>query len=243
MMLLIDGDHVLYSACAAVEREVRWDAENHVLFSNAEEAWACFERMIDQRMETLGGLEVTLCFSGPNVFRHTIYPGYKAGRSRKPLCYRALLDKAFAKYSCKREDTLEADDLMGILATQGHYDPCIIVSDDKDLKTIPGQLYRLGELATISPEDADMKWAMQTLTGDVTDGYPGLPKMGEVTAAKFLGGVWKGSFESVWPDIVQLYAAKGFDEEYALTMARLARILRHGDYDYKTKEVKLWTMS
>jgi hypothetical protein len=33
--LLIDGDLILYRSTSAVEKEVRWDEDNHVLFSNA----------------------------------------------------------------------------------------------------------------------------------------------------------------------------------------------------------------
>ena len=36
------------------------------------------------------------------------------------------------------------------------------------------------------------------------------------------------------------YAKAGFGEDYALTMARLARILRDGEYDFNTKKVNLW---
>jgi len=40
---------------------------------------------------------------------------------------------------------------------------------------------------------------------------------------------------------VDAYKAKGETEYEALLTARLARILRDGDYDFDTHEVTLWT--
>jgi len=40
--------------------------------------------------------------------------------------------------------------------------------------------------------------------------------------------------------VVAAYNKKGLSEEVALENARLARILRNGEYDTDTGEVKLW---
>ena len=45
----------------------------------------------------------------------------------------------------------------------------------------------------------------------------------------------------VWKEIIlPQYEKQGLDEEYALSQARVARILRATDYDPKKKKVKLW---
>jgi len=44
----------------------------------------------------------------------------------------------------------------------------------------------------------------------------------------------------LWKIVVGIYKDKGFTEKEALQQARVARILRHGDYNKKTGEVKLW---
>ena len=51
------------------------------------------------------------------------------------------------------------------------------MSDDKDMKTIPGRLYRpmSDELLEITAEDADRYFLTQVLTGDTADGYKGVP--------------------------------------------------------------------
>ena len=45
----------------------------------------------------------------------------------------------------------------------------------------------------------------------------------------------------LWKGVVETYFTKGLTEGDALIQARLARILRHEDYDYKKKEPILWT--
>ena len=71
---------------------------------------------------------------------------------------------------------LEADDAMGIYATKltGN----IIVSPDKDMKQIPGKLYNLEDTITITPEEGAKWHLIQTLAGDQTDGYSGVPGIG-----------------------------------------------------------------
>jgi DNA polymerase-1 len=140
---------------------------------------------------------------------------------------------------------LEADDVMGILATN----PIIItgdkviVSSDKDMRTIPAKVYNpnrpeLG-IQTISVDDADRFHLWQTITGDTTDGYAGAKGVGkdsvyseDVLAAETLTEAW----EVVW----DAYSSKGLTEEDAIIQARCARILRHEDYNYKDKEPILW---
>ena len=60
------------------------------------------------------------------------------------------------------------------------------------------------------------------------------------TARKILGGVGEHSLEEMWQKVVNTYKSKGFTEEEALLNARMARILRVEDYDFKNKEIKLW---
>ena len=113
----------------------------------------------------------------------------------------------------------------------------IIVSDDKDMKTIPTRLYRpiSGESLDISQQEADKNFLTQALTGDSTDGYKGLSGVGIKKAEVILGA------RPHWGAVEAAYLKAGYTKEEALTQARLARILRSGDWDYDKKEVKLWT--
>jgi DNA polymerase-1 len=85
----------------------------------------------------------------------------------------------------------------------------------------------------VSEREADRNHMIQTLTGDRTDGYPGCPGIGPARAEKIVDGGWDA--------VVDAYVKAGLNEATALTQARLARILRKGDYVRKTGLVKLWT--
>lgn len=199
-------------------------------------------------------------------------PSYKSHRlkTRKPVVYQALREYVQEVYKTYVRPGLEGDDILGILATHDHLisGEKVIVSIDKDLKTIPGVHMRLDDperkLVVISREEADYHHMFQTLTGDTTDGYPGAPGFGPVKTTKLLAegcvlqphekvisrGKNKGASEivwlpgrpgTVWDIVVSAYASVGLGEEVALQNARVARILRASDYDFSKKEVKLWT--
>jgi DNA polymerase-1 len=131
---------------------------------------------------------------------------------------------------------LEADDALGIYATK-HPGNCI-VSPDKDMKQIPGKLYNLDEEFTITKE-AGAKWHLiQSLAGDQTDGYPGVPGIG----VKRAEALFKKEGYS-WKTVVGAFYEKGFTELTALVNARLARILTVDDYDFEKQQPILWSPS
>jgi DNA polymerase-1 len=243
--LLIDGDQFLFTATAAMEHEVRWDDNNHVLFSNADAAWDNLVGMIRRICERFETPKHVLCFSDtygdtPN-FRRSIDPTYKMHRagSRKPLCYAALRERVEQEYPCRAVPGLEADDVMGILATKPSAH-AIIVSQDKDMKTIPTQVWDGKDLVTISEAEADYRHMYQTLIGDAADGYKGCPGVGPVKAEKLLNGDTDNPL-TLWERVVATYAKAGLTEADALVQARLARILRRSDWDAEKKEPILWT--
>lgn len=237
--LLIDGDILIYSICSATEYVARFDDETDVAFSNINEALALCDDTVTRWMEKLNAEFCVIGFTGKDNFRKTVYPQYKAHRKacRKPCGYKPVKERLGAKYCVKEEPALEGDDIIGILQTEKTYDNSIVISSDKDLNCIPGLLWnpdKDDEPRLITPGEADRNWLTQTLTGDKTDGYPGLEGVGPVGAAKILK-------EGTWAEVVGAYEAHGYNTDYALTQARCARILRHGEYDWDTKEVKLWT--
>jgi DNA polymerase-1 len=129
---------------------------------------------------------------------------------------------------------LEADDALGIYATANPGN--VICSPDKDMRQIPGQLFDMKELISVTPEEG-MQWHyIQTLAGDQTDGYAGVPGIGVKRAAAL--------FEEKgynWKTVVEAFADKDLSEEVALENARLARILQCTDYDFINHEPILWT--
>ena len=132
------------------------------------------------------------------------------------------------------KDTLEADDSLGIYATK--YEGNVIVSPDKDMRQISGKLYDFNETVDITSEEGAKWHLIQTMSGDNTDGYSGVPGIGIKRAEqifKLKGYTWKA--------VVETFEEKGMTEEDALMNARLARILTSNDYDHEKKEPILWT--
>jgi DNA polymerase-1 len=236
--LLIDGDILIYSICSATEYVARFDDETDVAFSNPKEALALCEDLLSKWASKFSASTLVLAFTGKDNFRKRVYPEYKSHRKacRKPCGYKAVKEMLKTKHIVMEQPELEGDDILGILHTEGTYGASVIVSSDKDLKCIPGWLWNpdKDEIPTmITREEADRNWLMQTLTGDKTDGYPGLNGVGPVTAAKILK-------KAEWSEVLEAYTNAGFNEEYALVQARCARILRHGEYNWETKEIALW---
>ena len=127
---------------------------------------------------------------------------------------------------------------MGILATSPkNKGKCIIVSDDKDMLTVEAEVYRptQDQRLTLTQQEADKNFLMQTLTGDATDGYKGLQGVGPKKAEAILGS------RPTWSSVEQAYIKAGFTREDAIQQARLARILRWSDWDEDKGEVILWT--
>ena len=234
-MILVDADILLYQACSAAEEETDWGDDVWSLTSDLKTAKVNFDKLIKDYVEQCGADWFTLCFSDKDNFRKQLHPGYKSARRkiRKPVGYAYMINWCRDNYRTTTMPKLEADDVMGIKSN----DTTIIISDDKDMKTIPTRLYRpqSGESFNISKEEADKNFLTQALTGDSTDGYKGLSGVGIKKAEAILGA------RPHWGAVEDAYVKAGYTKEEALTQARLARILRTQDWDYEKQEVKLWT--
>ena len=246
LRLLIDGDILTYKTCWAVQTVVHWDDGILTTATNVEELKAQAKTMIEYWQEKLGeGKEFTtvICFSDrANNFRRKIFPDYKLNRkgSQKPLGYNHLETYLKENYSTKTQPMLEADDVLGILATDGEFDRNIIISIDKDMLTIPCEYYNIDSEVTevIDEKTADHMFFYQTLTGDSVDNDKGCPGIGPKRATELL--LTKGV---KWQTIKDAYEKAGLTEDHALTQARVARILRTKDYNFNKEEINLWTPS
>ena len=235
--LLIDGDLYLYRATTSIEEGVDWGNDIWTLYTDVAAAKRLFISMIAGFKSALKVHDVVVTFSGRNNFRRGVEPTYKAGRkkTRKPVGYAAMVEWALKEFDSILVDELEADDVMGVLGSiEGT--KAIIVSDDKDMKSIPAKLFRpqSNERLDTTLAEADRCFLLQTLTGDVTDGYAGLKGVGPKSAEKILGA------RPTWGAVVAAYEKQELTEDYALTQARLARILRSSDWDDKKQSVILW---
>lgn len=240
--LLVDADILVYRIASSIERVICWDEDSDVwtLHSEVGEGKVRLDANVDELIKRLGAGDVIMAFSSRNSFRRDLFPQYKANRRgvRKPIAFRPLRDYVFSTYPSLEWDRLEADDILGVLSrSRSITKPKIVVSDDKDLRGVGCNLYRPsrpGEGVTkITPKEARLWHYTQTLMGDTTDGFPGLPGCGPVRAGKYLK---KGT----WGEVVSAYKDKGQTEEDALLQARMAKILSPKMYNRRTKKIKLW---
>ena len=236
MSLLIDCDYIVYKCCAATETEIDFGEDLIVVTSRFSEAYEYVERELYNIASDLGCFDDSILFFSDSVnFRKSLDPAYKGHRNRKKPCgYKRVINKLKEEYQVVIMPTLEADDAMGIYATkeQGH----IICSPDKDMRQIPGQLYDLTQgVVEITPEMGDRWHLIQTMAGDQTDGYSGVPGIGIKRADALLE-----QHGSNWQTVVDAFAEKDLDEDVALLNARLAKILQVENYDFLNEQIKHW---
>lgn len=246
MLALIDGDIIAYRAASVQQENYNWGdgVTSTSLTGDVEQVRALAIELVEQWIALAGCDDARVCLSCPSAdgFRRALMPTYKMNRTTaKPLMLPDAKAAIAERWKTDMVPGLEADDLLGILATRLK-DRAVVVSLDKDMWTIPGKHFNPQKdrfVRSVSVREADTRWMTQTLTGDTSDGYTGLPKVGPVKAAKILGGI--GLAEELWPKVVRAYAERKLTEDDALLQARVARILRNEDYDPKTKEVILWS--
>jgi len=245
--LLIDGDIFIYKAALSAQTAVDFGEGQWGLAADLPTATTHFDDTIAQFQAQLDAHTVVIALSDKGNFRKQILPSYKSNRkdTQRPLLLEPLRQYAQEKYSCFMRPSLEADDVLGILATNQKVikGRKVVVSTDKDLRTVPCTLFnpdKMDEPEEVSEQRADYSFHVQILTGDVTDGYGGCPQIGAVKAAKLLSGLAPCDY---WDCIIEAYGRAELDEEYALTQARMARILRSTDYNYKERKPILWQPS
>ncbi|CAB4139389.1 exonuclease [uncultured Caudovirales phage] len=243
--LLLDADILAYQFSSMAETPIKWDERLWTLHADEDEAYDNLQDRIQQLKDSLGGGDVVVCLSDSHNFRKDVLPTYKSNRKdvRKPLVLSALKERMTKDYRTFVRPSLEADDVLGILAT-GRAIPGekLVVTIDKDLRSVPCQFMDLRYLTnppvTVDVDEAD-RWHMrQTLTGDTVDGYAGCPGIGPKRAEGILEGAT--SVAEMWQRVVEVYAKAGLSEADALIQARVARILRSCDYDFQNKQPKLW---
>ena len=237
--ILIDADILLYQSISASEHEVEFEEDLWVMFSDLNTAHEQFKDKLNYILNKVPNEPYRLCFSDARNFRKDINPTYKANRkaTRKPMAFKEFRAQIMELYPSITKPALEADDILGILATKPGAD-AIIVSGDKDLMQIPGKHLKDGEIIEVTRRDGDHFFYTQILTGDQVDGYPGCPGIGKVKAEKILSN--PVAQEDPWDYIVEAYEKAGLTEDDALLNARMARILRWQDWDNEQQKVNLW---
>ncbi len=284
--VLIDADIPIFMCSATNENPIYWGDGLWTLHSYEESTLNDFDYFIETIASELRADRVVLTVSDDANFRKDILPSYKHNRTnkRQPMLRYLLKDHAENEYDCYKRPGLEGDDVLGILAGSHKIikGERVIVSIDKDMKTIPGKILNWNHawfaknkgliksvedaIFEVTDEQADYFHLLQTLAGDTVDGYGGCPGIGMQTADAILQEpahvvypvtsvvksgknkgteklTWKkikGDF-TLWETIVSYFNKAGLSAEDALVQARVARICRYQDYNFKKGEVIPWT--
>lgn len=239
--LLIDGDILFYKAAAVSQGVVEFEPGVQTTWLDEDQCISRFEQAMDWLLSRANFVGYAVCLTDHHRnFRKELEPTYKGNRKAvtKPALLPFIEAHAIESHPTLAYPRLEADDVLGIHATSGEYPNPVIVSADKDLRQIPGEHLVDGKITTITALEGHTWHLTQSIIGDPTDGYKGLPGAGPKAAERILAG--RVENHSYWPEIVAAYEAKGFDEDHALLQARLAYILQHGDYRERDSKVKLW---
>lgn len=244
-VLIIDGDILAYQIATNNEVETNWGDGLWTLHSDENSCKQQFDAVIDDLGSNLSADDYVVALTDKNNFRKDILPTYKSNRNakRKPLVLKAMRQHIMDKHNGVMWKNLEADDVMGIMATEPTEEDRVLVSIDKDMRTIPCTLSNDGSTTTQIPQRlADYNFMLQVLTGDKVDGYDGIDGVGIKTAEKLIKKYTNVPLLDLWKIVKGIYKDKGYTEKEALQQARVAHILRHGEYNKKTGKVKLWTI-
>ncbi len=160
------------------------------------------------------------------TFRHKMYEAYKGTRKPMPEELREQVPvmkdvlRAMQVVIVEREG-LEADDILGTLAKKAQADglEVSLVSGDRDLLQIADEHIRIRipktkqgktEIEDYDPQDVVKAFGvtplgfidLKALMGDASDNIPGVPKVGQKTAAELM--LQYGSLENIYAHVEEI---------------------------------------
>lgn len=225
---IIDADSYLYRAALTCNELVQLQPGMYYECWDINKAREYLSDIATSMMGRTGCDEYVFVTGGVGKnFRYTINPNYKSNRKKqaKPIMLDKVKEMAFDEFPIVYIPCLEADDTCRILMEENKDN--VIVSIDKDLRTFSGKIYDSYHdiLRYITPQQAEANFKRQLLIGDKTDGYSGVPKIGQATADKLiLDGI-------TIDEIIEKYVECGLGIEYFEMVYNCAKILGKEDYD------------
>lgn len=202
--MLLDGNSLAYRAFYALPAE-NFKTKNG-LTTNAVYG---FTAMLINLLRDEQPSHIAAAFDvSRQTFRVDKYPEYKAGRSATPDEFRGQIDitkevLAALGITVLAEPGFEADDIIATLATQAEQEGyrVLVVTGDRDALQLVSPdvtvLYPrkgVSDLTRFTPEAVVEKYGLTptqypdfaALRGDPSDNLPGIPGVGEKTAAKWI---------------------------------------------------------
>lgn len=196
--------------------------------------------------------------------RHTDYADYKANRQEAPedlLASIPDIKKIIEGFNIPiiETDGFEADDVIGTLAKKAEKEgyEVYMVTPDKDYGQLVSENikiykppYQGGDVEIIGPKEVCEKWNINEVSqvidilammGDAVDNIPGIPGVGEKTAAKLLAEY--GSLEKVLENADKIKGALGEKvrqgKDLAIMSKKLATIITHVPVEFHEENFKV----
>ncbi|MDX2357246.1 DNA polymerase I [Dietzia sp. PP-33] len=202
-LLLLDGHSLAFRAFYALP------AENFSTASGQHtNAVYGFLSMVANLVTTEEPTHLAVAFdvSRATLHRTAEYPEYKSTRSAAPEEFKGqveLIQEALVALGVRTLslEGHEADDVIATLATQASGADTLICTGDRDALqlvsdsvTVLYPVKGVSELARFTPESVEAKYGVTpaqypdvaALRGDTSDNLPGVPKVGDKTAAKWI---------------------------------------------------------
>lgn len=220
-MILIDGDIFAYRAAFSCEDQ---DVEDALDKLDDLIQWAIYACVLEYDVE-----DYQVFLTGKGNFRYDIAISheYKGNRKdvEKPQHLEAIRKHMIKKWEAVVSKGEEADDLIGIAATEGGKES-IVVSIDKDMLQIPCRHYNPNkkEFTVVSDFDGLKFFYTQILTGDRADNIVGLYGVGPKKAEKILADCKTDA--DMYEECLHQY---GGEEDRVIENARLLWLRREPD--------------
>ena len=209
------------------------------------------EQAMDEAGVEFDRLELYL--TGKGNFREEIatIKGYKANRKDnvRPVHYKGIRRYMRERWGACVVRGWEADDALAMAAHAAGYAPeaIVLVSQDKDLRTVPGRHYnpRKKMWSVVTKQEALLNFYRQVVTGDTVDNIPGCYKAGPKAADELLSTLFDADEETiaraVWEMYLRSLEKKGCPYTEASTaMLENCRLLHMCRTVEETKEGGYW---
>ena len=211
---------------------------------------------------------IIVAFDTGSTWRHEEYDGYKATRDSMPDDMPGQLARIQEFLDAMHipvvtYENYEADDVLGTLAKEaaGEGYDVLILTGDRDMFQLVSDkikiLYTRGgpnpQTVVFGPEELDERYGLtpqqfidlKALTGDTSDNIPGVPGVGDKTAAKFLSEY--GDLDALYDHIDEVSGPKTRqnlvdNKDQVLKNRRLVTIVTDLDlpYDPETSHVQAY---
>lgn len=237
-VILVDADILAFRASSSVQKDIDWGDGLWTCHAYLSDAQFQFNEMLEAIYHKIkydpDEDEVIMCLSDKDNFRKIINPEYKANRknSRKPTCYKGLVEWIKSHYVYEVEKYFEGDDIISWLAYKlNEEDKDVwIVSGDKDFLTVPNVTFFdfLRDKTTVVDEKTAVYNLMyQTIIGDKADNYFGIPGYGPVKAKRYLDE----HLDNLQDATVALYEKEGLTFADYMFNYNMAHLLDTSTYD------------